>query len=950
MAIKFYLESTFRNIWTYKRQTAICFLGILISISVITSLSVWSTTSENTVIKDFLEDQDFEIKARSYLTSRLPDIKDWLDNNDLVESTHYIYYNLAFFNVEDKSPFYRFWPLDAQDDMNDPATISTLFLITNDTVKRFASQFTVRGEFDLKENEVLISESQAYQIEQAMNITVTPGTVLNLTIARNSVDFGVYVFQYEPVHFYNITIRGIYSRINTITTLQESFSNDFIDNSIIFLQENMFQDDLERMEDNGLYPLLVAKCKSDELIKDGIDQIMPKLMQLSEYLTIDISTALVTILNTPLENIQQTFSKAKTTLVILAPVAMLGIILSLVSSNIILEKRKLEISIYQEKCGQRWQIIGSLLIEFSIVSLIAIIIGILISVLLAAFIPAIASQELTYSNYSYFLHNLNIKYWPIAVSAAAIFSITIIYTIIKVNKMVSLELSERDLTFRAKLQKGIAIGFLGLITLAAIIVFIVLTIIFQKNSSNAYSFSNTDTKNSSLLFILLSFIIVLVAILLAIGIFELLGKMKGFYNVFMKRNSLFLINNLKHSKYKFNTLIIVVFIITASTIYSITILDTLQKTSNAYQYYNNGSDLRIKTLDTSYTYQDTLASIDGIEAVMPILQTSGKYGAETVTVIGINASIYAELGRWDSSSIPNNNFPSEYSDYLIADWMSDLKSNINGSIISDFLANKYEIPLADDITITTLPIGVSYGVDHFVVKGIFHSAPGLGLLSGVNIDLNQPNDHIMIVNLEKIIDFYYITTTNLFFAKILPDANLDLIIEELSTLNIVVEVNPSLVSKGFGERYVNNYVPSTEIFLIAQIILTNLIGIIIIANTADFILDKRKQESAILKAFGNTDRNFVKLIYSELFLIDFTAILFGSAIGISSAFITTLLMVPFFEINLILPMQFSTGYLYLIIFIVYLISFSFIAVIPSIIKLRRVKIAENIKDETASAY
>ncbi|NHJ84733.1 MAG: ABC transporter permease [Asgard group archaeon] len=949
MSTEFYFSSAFRNIWTNKRQFMIFSLGVFMSISIISSLSIWSTTSDNTAIKDFLDDQDFELNARALLLANLPLVKDWLDNYELVESTHYIYDNLAFFNVEDKSPFYRFYPLDNQDDMSDPATFCTLYLISNTTIKRLASQFNVKGEFDLEENEVLISETQAYQIEQAMNLTVTPGTVLNLTVCRDSVDFGILVAQYQPVHFYNITVRGIYSRINTETCFQDVYSNNQIDNSIIFLRDNLSPYDIQRMDDNGLYPRLFAKCKSDLLIADGLDQIVPKLEHLSELISVNVATASVTLLTTPFDNFRQTYAKAKTTLVILAPVTILGVILAITSTNIILEKRKLEIEVYKERSGQKWQIIGFLLIEFSFVALVTLLIGIFSSILFSAFIPAIASQELTWSNYSYFLQNLKIQYWLIALAAVVIFTAVIFNGILKINQLLTKDLSERDLKFRNKLQKGFALGLLGLLTLTSIIAFIALTIIFNKNSNNFYNFTAMEKRNSSILFVILSFIIILVSIMSAIGLFELLGRMKGFYKIFMRKNSLFLINNLKNSKYKFNTLLIVLFIITSSTIYSLVVFNTIQVTNNAYQYYNNGSDLRIQTIETSFTFQETIASIDGIDKVMPVLYVTGRFSPDTITVFGINTSIYAELGRWDSSSF-NNDLPDEYHNYQVNDWMNKLSTNINGSIISDQLAERYLIDYGDELTITNLPIGTGYGPDYFDVEGMFHSAPGLGLSSGKNFELNQPNSYSMLVNLEKIIYFYNVTTTNLFFASVLPGADINLIINELSALNLITEINPVISLEGYGASYISDYVPSIEIFLLIQIALTNLIGLVIIFNSIHFTLEQRKQENTIFKAFGNTNNNYFRLVFNELMVVNSTALIIGLGIGLFLAFITKIFLVPFFETRLILPMQFSMGYIYLISFAVYLIFLSFISIIPSYIKMRREKVAENIKDEIASAY
>ncbi|MHA1210925.1 MAG: FtsX-like permease family protein, partial [Candidatus Heimdallarchaeota archaeon] len=843
-----------------------------------------------------------------------------------------------------------FWPLENQDDPSDPVSLATLLLLNKSCVKRLASQFSVQGEFDLNENEVLISENQAKQIEAAMNITVIPGTVLNLTVARQSVDFGVYLFQYQPINFYNITVRGIYNKISSITMLQKTFSEDFIDNSIIFLQESMAEEDIARMEDNGLTPILVAKCDSELLLADGINEVVPKLESLAELLTIEITTSLVTILDQPFYNIEQSYSKARTLLVVMAPVAILGVLLSLFTTNIVLEKRRLEIEIYQEKGGQKWQIIGAVLIEFSFLTILGILFAFFISTIFASLIPAIALNQLTRFGFATFYMNLSFPLWPILVTSAAVLVISLVFATLKVNQILVSDISDRDLRFKNKLQKGLVIGTLGLLTVGVLIAFLILLLKYRFETQGIYTYDINATKHSSWTFIVLSFAVILLATISAVGLFALLGVMKGFYNSLMRKNSFFLKNNLKQSRYKFSSIIIVAVILTSSTIFSLTVFSTINSTEDAYAAYNNGSDLRIQTYDVNYTYNSTIADIDGIEMVMPVLRTSGQFGSDTTTVYGIDPILYAEIGRWDKSSIDIDYLPEENKTDTISQWLKYLDADINGTIFSDGLAAKYTVAIDDNVIITTLPVGASYGNDHFNIKCILHSVPGLGLLAGVNLELNQPNDHFMLVNNRKLIEHYNIVNSNLFFAKVAPGADINEIKELLLELEMVVEVNPELISEGFGAKYINNYVPSTQIFLLIQIILTNMIGLLIIITNTDFVLSQRKQKLAILKAFGNADRNLLRMSITEILIVDSGSILVGLIIGIPFALMAAVFLEPFFLDHLIMPMQFSVSYVLMPIFLAIFIVLTIIGALPTFLKTRRENVAESIQDETKSAY
>ncbi|MCK5046192.1 MAG: hypothetical protein KAS22_06405, partial [Candidatus Heimdallarchaeota archaeon] len=450
MSVGFFFNSAFRNIWNNKRQSFVFLIGISISLTVIISLSSWSTTASTLAVRDFANDQDYELRVRSYIPQNLPTIQNWLNDQSLVESTARLYHNLAFFNAEDKNPFYRFWPLDDQEDNDDPVTITTLLLFPNQSIDRISNQFNVEGEFDLGLNDVLISRQHAEQMKYYLNVTVEPGMTVNLTVCRQSVDFGVFLFQYEPINFYNITVRGIYDSISSVTMLQRTFSQDQVKDSIIFLKENMLDDDIDRMEHNGLTPILVVKCKGDMLASDGINEVIAKIEQLGESLLIAHPTSLTFILDIPYNNLLQVYSRANSLMVVLIPVVLLGVIQAILTTNIILDNRKIEIEIYQEKGGQKWQIIGPILIEFTVLSFIAIIFSIILSLIVSSLIPALASQELTFTSFSDFFRNIEFSYTIAAIASLVALIIVSLFVILKVNQILRSDISERDLIFREK--------------------------------------------------------------------------------------------------------------------------------------------------------------------------------------------------------------------------------------------------------------------------------------------------------------------------------------------------------------------------------------------------------------------------------------------------------------------------------------------------------------------
>ncbi len=343
MGVEFYFTSALKNISNNKKQSTLYTLGIVISITLLLSLQLWSSTAENLAARDFLVDQDYELKVTTYLYDDLPYIKDFLENDPVVREIAELYYNIAFFNAEDKPVTYRFAPEDDQDDMNDPVSLTSLILLPKEAIERIQSQFLVKGDFELNENEVLISEFEAQEIERIYGYEIEPGMKMNVSIAKNGPELGeVYLYNCDLEHFYNVTIRGIYRTIPTISMIQKVLPKTFLKDSIIFLTENMVNHTTE-MKQNGLQPELLVKCDIDELKKDGIDQILPKIQDLASRLKIAYQSSQSMILDSPTKELEQSYSVSKTALIFAVPVVVISIILSLFTTNIVIEKRKIQI-------------------------------------------------------------------------------------------------------------------------------------------------------------------------------------------------------------------------------------------------------------------------------------------------------------------------------------------------------------------------------------------------------------------------------------------------------------------------------------------------------------------------------------------------------------------------------------------------------------------------------
>ncbi|MHA1586269.1 MAG: FtsX-like permease family protein, partial [Candidatus Heimdallarchaeota archaeon] len=923
---KFYFKSAMRNIANGKKQSVLYILGIFLSVSLLISLRLWSSTAEDLAARDFLTDQDFELKISTYMPEDIPFILDWLDNDPIVQKTYEMYYNLACFNAEEKEPDYIF---DPQDDPNDPISITALGLWPKDSLDRIETQFSVRGSFDLQLGEVLISEYEAKEIEGIVGYAIEPGMKINISIARRSPELGeVRLFHFELRHFYNVTVKGIYRPIPAISMLQKTFSASFLRDSVIFLRENIIDSDILQMRANGIEPAIMVKTKVDELKKNGIGEILNILEDLADRLKIAYQSSQYLILDTPTIELQQSYSLAQTAIVFMVPVIASSIILTLFTTNIVIEKRKGQLFTLKDRGGQNWQIIGLILLEFLILTLIGIVLSIAASFVIASLIPSIASGSFSGAVFREFIIKVKFPFTLTLYTIVSVLLISSLFVLVKLRMVLQNNVEEKQKQTRERIQKlGVIITVGGLFVLTLIFL-IYNTIQNHLDIVDAYNFDINQSQQSMMVFLAIILLIILLAIVATLISNNILGKLKWLYDRFFLNKSFFVTNSLRNSQSKLTTILIILIIISCFNVFTLNIYATIRANEQAEQYYQNGADLRIHTSYVESTYGTNISAIEGIGEIMPVLRTEGKLIYNRVTVYGIDPIVYSRIGRWDSVYTNQD---------IITDMLHNLNESDKGAIISDFVSERLNLTIGSTFTIAELPFGIAY--ESFEVKGIIHSAPGFGLAYGINIELNQPNQEFLLVNDRTLRENHSITDTNLFFAKLKPDADENKVVAELLNFENVISVNPEVVNEQFVGKYIRNYIPDVKTFLLIQIVLMNAVGLIIIGNNIEFILKQRDQSNAILNSIGNSTKSLIQIVFAEILVIEITSIIIAFIVGFPLSVFSVQFNRPIFTNHNILDYTFKMDVIGIPIFIVAILAISLLVTIPSIVRFSKQNIS-----------
>lgn len=930
----FYLKFAFKNLVNNKKLSVLFASGLIISLTVVTSLNLWFTNSERFLLEDFASEMDYDIQVKDIFHSDYDAIEDWLNSRSEVHITSRVYHNSVFFNIEEKDPFYEYSSFWIQENLTDPALQALLFLPSPNTLSRIAKQFMVNGSFSLKEKEVLLSKFQAQQLSIVYNSTIHPNMVVNLSVCRNSPELSElgWLFPYQPKHFLNVTVRGIYELIPSHTILQKTWAEDTFYNSAIFLSSNLLEEDISIMEENGLLPTLFCKLTTEYLMESSVSGLPSHITAFVEILKVNNPTVFPTILDDLLNDLSRSFIQEKLHFVVLIPIVFLCLVISGYYLTQIINSRKKEVIILHERNATHAQIIGLFQFEFLLIIIFASIAALLLSYILTSLVLSITSTSLTSASFKNFFSSLSFPTLGYFSSVAFIILTLTIQTILQTKNMINRTISEtvqKETTFWKKVL-FLAISSVFSICILGLLIYFIVKLRQVIVLGSTFTMEQIRSSSYILLFLLLlSFCLLL---FLTMAIVQLLSKSKKFFVKLFPKFGYLLNHNITHEKSRLGILLFIILSISFSTVFSFSLSYSITQAEQSNTYYNNGADLRIHTLPVEYQYSTNLTKHKDIETAFPLFEISGKISTDRIIIYGVNPLEYAAIGRWDPSSFSKSYLPKEFRTWTPSELIERLDDQPYGIIISEGLAKKYGYEFEEIIRIDDIEIPWGEGSSQFIVVGIIHSAPGLGLASQTSQYLNQPNDDFVIINELRMILDYQINEVSLFFANAKETAQIELLSQEVQNMVFVLDVNPNLVIEGLSNEFIRKYIPNLQFFLNVNIILICIPGLLVMNSVINFVHKFRERSVSILFSMGLSHSSYLKIIFVELSLLLFIGIILGLFFGFLMSFLTFSFVPPLIKRQIVIPLVLSVNPLMLLFMVAALILTSFINLIASISK------------------
>ncbi len=930
----FLFSLAFKNILSHKRHMVIIIFGFTISISMLLSVNLWSNTSEDLAINDFLGSQDFQ--AYIFSASQPEDVDEIiedLEDNTLVDFYSTGYSTAALFNTENKNyTTYEVLPENSQTDPNNPVSLTNAFVTGQETLDRISFVFNVEGNYTVEDNGILLSLQQAQELSSIYSREIQIGDVLNLSIGKyipNPAYGEIYLSSFQTTYYEDYTVKGIFTVNEGLSIVQSALSSEVLSDSIIFPKSSLGSDEVD-MKSNQVPYVLFVKFDKEEITKDGLDEVVNKMQLFSETIKRDYPTTYIYIIESTMISLINAYSRASISVVLMIPVILVGIVMTIFTINIIIEYRQEEVALLRDRGADTFQILLLFIIEFLIVAIFGIILGIALSFIISALIPSFSASGFNGATFRAFMQEPSFS-WGFAIGISfTLLLILVGYASLKIWWEISLrhKSSEHELSARRKMEKNVFLGVnIGVVSIVIIaLIFVLIDTI--KNIRESQNFSLASTTSAGYTFLLFCFLLIFVGQFLSYLLTDKFQvSLKGLYRRIVFNEAFFLINNFKRKEKKLSSMTFAVILVSTFVAFSLISASSVTQNQMLEADYKNGADMRVITYPVDSGFKNNISQIDGINEVVALMKTTGSIAYDDYTVVGVDSITYSRVGKWDDSSFAEDNSFEN---------LKNLHEKYAGVIIGQPLAERLNLTIGDDIPIVNLPGGIFHR--SFIITGILNSAPGLGLLDGRNLEMLQQNEGIVLINEEFMKTELEISNCQLFLASVFPDENSTRITNEIKSLLSNTQVNPELINEQFIGSFIESYIPNVRVFFYVQLISIVLIIMVLIVMFTDFTLNQRTQEFAITQTMGKSTRTISKLLVIEIIVIILSASIGGLLLGLAFTYASFNLITPILTSHNIIPYTVNLPILEIVLIPVILTAMALVGVLPSIIKYGREKI------------
>ena len=933
-----------KNIRNRKKSMLIITIGLVFSLSVLFTSSIWTETSQLIIADDYIETLDYEMYVSTYLTNAMDAVYAYTVDDYIVRQVDWYLPTVALFNFEDKGPYYRWYPEDNQENMSNPVSLTSAHLVSSRAIDRIKLNLEVEGNASLNSGEIMMSYVQAKQLEVVYNKTISPGDNVTVAISRRipNTDIGEHQMRFYDINetiFANYTISGIYKYIGYNTVIAKLLgglgnTGGMLLDSIFFPLEDLTGIDRFIIDSNGLLPRLLVKVDAQQLRSGGIGQMPDNLHALSERIQIRFFHAYCYILSQEIQTMANEYARTFSSTTLFTPAIVSTIFLTILASQMTVKKRKEEIAFLRLRGAVSGQIIAIFFGEFLLVSTFSLILSIGTGILMAALIPSFGHDGFfSKTLFTRYFEYLQISPYDIEIYSVLVLGIYLGITLLNVISFVRKDIHESlIITVRGQrlLGIGVKVGAFAL-TLAG---FIFLVVDYSRIVRASYSFGfNTLAASTNALLAFIA-VIFFISYFVSTGINHLLKTMKKVHNYIFKQNSFLIHKNIKRQTKSLKDLTFFLLLIICLLTTFVSIRSTTMQNNVLEDAYRRGSDIRIDSfIPVNITeYEEKLGAIEGVDKIVGFQSINAIVGSQHVDVYGVDPLKFLEIGRWTDNSFAGTTPETALTTLAEGD------SNI---VLSNYIVERLEFAVGENMSVTDFRGGPF--TLQFNVSSMIKSAPGLGIAHGYDPKMSRENFEWVLLKEDVFLNQIGIHNGTLFLATAEEGADLEVIKEEIEELFPLMKVNPEKINPDYIGYFIIKYIPHISITLLIGAVILNIIGVIYVLISTDFILGQRRQEYAVILALGGNQGKIRRMLVGEIAVFLVSTLLVGIPLGILSSLIALTFLKPLLIPHEVVTMTMHIDFGLLAIMVVSLCVAAILGVIPIIRKQMKYEIVQELR-------
>ena len=888
------------GIWRNKRRSFSLLIGIIIGVTLVSSIFVWTDTGGRVAIDDYFNNTPFHyyVVQNPHFPNDDPNaifpVRDYVNRMDTTQETYIVRSSIALFEIGHLRPldYYLPWPYgrgikDCQ-----------AFFTDNDFLARAERSFTIiDGTFQVTDNTILLSQRVVDDLDAVMGLQVGVGSVLDVAFARN-YRYADQIGDLNPVYRTGLRVAGIYEVQVTLDPLLESFPSQSRQNwdpiqgqEVIFgwtdsmiLSTNVLDTgDYDLISRWVMFPRLLVEVDPAAFYAGGIDQTLLILDNVFNRIeqNFDVFLGGRDALGRLMTYIEAYYER-RTMGVLVLPMVILSLLCTTFTTTLFISGRRPEVAILRSRGASYRQLYGTMLFEFAFLAMIGLILGGFLGAFVGCLIPS-ASSFLVFDMNIFFQYFTLVKLDPLVWVISGLITIlpAATYTVLVTRSFLQTELYSaiKGNGSRWKISNWMRMLYVFVV----IVVFWPLLVLFLAQP--------ISTDMALFVFILSIGFWVLLADAVSRLIKPSVASFSKVFRPFFGQKSHLFAQGVRVRRTRLVPLLIILLLTFSVTIFSAIQAQTYQGHLNRQIDYFLGSDVRVYSGPVPTTRANEITSLPQIEAATGFIELRSHVGANIeFRMLGINPAAYAVVGNWDSSSMLGDSWQ---------DVLNRLINNPDGVIFPAHIAGELGLGVGDDVLVFMWDQRLQKIENKTMeILGLCISAPGFGYSDpsspaasisgspGFGFQKGQPfafcHEQVMLVELPaREPSPYVFDRTQLFLARSRSRNNIQGAISAVQSLDFV-RYTWSPVTFDLALEYPDGYLFSQGVISLLSVGFLASLTISIVALTVfvNIIVQERKTEYAIMRAMGGTRRQVTAIVLGEFVGLILAAFLFSLLMGI----------------------------------------------------------------------